>query len=91
MQGATHVIGLLAKPVLSGFVDQDAVNLSPTREMRLSGSTASVPVVARTKLKSESWLDGPVVIEQLDTTTYDTPGWKLFCHETGHLLLERRG
>lgn len=86
-----HVIGLLAKPVLSGFVDQDAVNLSPTREMRLSGSTASVPVVARTKLKSESWLDGPVVIEQLDTTTYVPPGWKLFCHETGHLLLERRG
>jgi N-methylhydantoinase A/oxoprolinase/acetone carboxylase beta subunit len=50
-----------------------------------------VPVVDRSALGSGQRLDGPVVIEQTDTTTVVHEGWCARAHDGGHLLLTRQG
>jgi N-methylhydantoinase A/oxoprolinase/acetone carboxylase beta subunit len=50
-----------------------------------------VPVLDRTALGAGQRLDGPLIIEQPDTTTVIHAGWCARVHNGGHLLLTRNG
>jgi N-methylhydantoinase A len=47
------------------------------------------PVLQRSALAAGAALDGPAVIEQMDTTTIVPPGWSARVDPQGNLLLER--
>ncbi|HTW99725.1 MAG TPA: hydantoinase/oxoprolinase family protein [Acidimicrobiales bacterium] len=86
-----HVVGVTEKPVLEGYLEQDLPGLASSRRLVLRQASGEVPVLARAALVPGTVLEGPLVVEQLDTTTYVPPGWRLTCHESRHLLLEQAG
>ncbi|HTX63414.1 MAG TPA: hydantoinase/oxoprolinase family protein, partial [Acidimicrobiales bacterium] len=85
-----HVVCATAKPKVSGFVDPDLPGLPPSRGVDLRGARGDVRVLARGRLSPGDTLEGPLIVEQLDTTTYVPPGWRLSCHESRHLVLSHR-
>ena len=46
-------------------------------------------VYDRTALKIADTFDGPAIVEQDDTTTLLTPGWRARVDDLGNLVLER--
>lgn len=62
-----------------------------TAEVHLASGAARVPVLDRAGLPANAHFDGPVILTQLDTTTFVAPGWSGSVHETGSLILVRRG
>jgi N-methylhydantoinase A len=60
-----------------------------TREVFHGGAWVEARVVRREELGSGTWLDGPLIVEQSDTTTWVLPGWHLAADEVGVLNIER--
>ncbi|OUL99987.1 hydantoinase/oxoprolinase family protein [Variovorax sp. JS1663] len=59
------------------------------RLIRVAGFAAPVraTVVARASLGTGDAVDGPAVIEQLDTTVLIEPGWTATIHASGHMVV----
>jgi N-methylhydantoinase A len=49
----------------------------------------TAPVYERARLPVGAEFDGPVVVEQVDTTTVVHPGWRLRVDDAGQLILVR--
>lgn len=65
---------------------------SPDGERRLviDNRDVTVPVWQRESLTLHSLVEGPAVVEEMSSTTYVPPGWRLRCGEIGELRLTRR-
>ena len=63
-----------------------------TRMVRVRQSATPVParIYQRAALPLETDLDGPAIIEQLDTTTLVEPGWTARASANGSLLITRK-
>lgn len=64
-----------SRPVL--FIDQSAY--------------IDTPVFRRSSLAAGQVVEGPVLVEQADTTIVVSPGWQVRVHENGPLILEKVG
>lgn len=84
-----HATGLAAVP--------PAVELSPGTTpapeehtaVSIDGKQVDVPVIDRAKLGAGATFAGPVILTQLDTTTFVAPGWQGKVHASGGIILTK--
>jgi N-methylhydantoinase A len=79
--------GLQERPELAAAAGERAPEPRTTRDVRFRAGTASAAVYARDDLGPDVELDGPLVVEQLDSTTVVPPGWRLAVDARGNLRL----
>jgi N-methylhydantoinase A len=60
-----------------------------TRRVYLRGEPMDVAVHHRAALVAGQSLDGPVIVEERETTIFVLPGWVLDVHENGSLFANR--
>ncbi|TVS16593.1 MAG: hydantoinase/oxoprolinase family protein [Gammaproteobacteria bacterium] len=60
------------------------------RQVYLNGEHVSVPVYARDTLARDQRIDGPVIVEERETTVFVLPGWRLSVHADGSLIADRQ-
>ena len=60
-----------------------------TRNVYLRGEPVEVPVYHRTGLEPGQIIDGPVIVEERETTIFVLPDWTLEMHENGSLFANR--
>ncbi|RUM98268.1 hydantoinase/oxoprolinase family protein [Pseudaminobacter arsenicus] len=87
-----HAVGYLAKTVHAHKGAEAAQPCAPrARTIRLRGAAVHASVYSRENLEIGSRLEGPAIIEQMDTTTLIPDGWICECHQSGALVLHRAG
>jgi len=84
-----HIVGVMPKPRVTAVDDAAAEQVATQRKLRLFGKTFDARVVGRASLGSGRRLDGPAIINQMDTTTLVPPGWSAHIVRSGALVLER--
>ncbi len=87
---ATREPPSLPKPPEGGEVDPDRA-LIEERSVVFEDGERETPVYDRGSLGAGDVVKGPAVVEEYDSTTLVPPGWRLEVHDTGCLVLERRG
>jgi N-methylhydantoinase A len=83
--------GLTAAAPIGIIEDGDKVEAYDEATVHLSSGEARVPLVDRAGLGAGATFSGPMILTQLDTTTFVAPGWTGQVHETGALILSREG
>lgn len=83
--------GLTAVAPIGIIEDGDKVEAYDEATVHLSSGEARVPLVDRAGLGAGATFSGPMILTQLDTTTFVAPGWMGHVHETGALILSREG
>lgn len=83
--------GLTAAAPIGIIEDGDKVEAYDEATVHLSSCEARVPLVDRAGLGAGATFSGPMILTQLDTTTFVAPGWTGHVHETGALILSREG
>ena len=81
--------GLTAAAPIGIIEDGDKVEAYDEATVHLSSGEARVPLVDRAGLGAGATFSGPMILTQLDTTTFVAPGWTGHVHETGALILSR--
>lgn len=66
-----------------------AANPKATRPVYLEGKFIDTPVYDRDALAAGQEIEGPVVIEERETTVFVLPGWSLSVHTDGSLIATR--
>lgn len=59
------------------------------RTLHMGGTAVEVPVHDRAALVEGVTLQGPVIVEERETTIFVLPGWALSLHPTGSLVAEK--
>lgn len=83
--------GLTAAAPIGIIEDGDKVEAYDEATVHLATGEARVPLVDRAGLGAGATFSGPIILTQLDTTTFVAPGWTGHVHETGALILSREG
>ncbi|MFC3723135.1 hydantoinase/oxoprolinase family protein [Neoaquamicrobium sediminum] len=83
--------GLTAAAPIGIIEDGDKVEAYDEATVHLATGEARVPLVDRAGLGAGATFSGPMILTQLDTTTFVAPGWTGHVHETGALILSREG
>ncbi len=83
--------GLTAAAPIGIIEDGGKVEAYDEATVHLSSGEARVPLVDRAGLGAGATFSGPMILTQLDTTTFVAPGWTGHVHETGALILSREG
>lgn len=82
-----HVTGIVPKPGNIRLAPTDAPEALAPRQIRLNGEVMTATVHFRDALHHA--VDGPAIIEQLDTTTLVPPGWRATTAPGDNLILTR--
>lgn len=82
--------GLTASPPVTRIQPGKDVVAHDEARVHLAAGEVGVPVVDRATLGAGASFAGPMILTQLDTTTFVAPGWTGLVHETGALILTRR-
>jgi N-methylhydantoinase A len=61
-----------------------------TRAVYLEGQSIDTPVYDRSALAAGQNIEGPVIIEERETTVFVLPGWDLKVHSDGSLIATRK-
>lgn len=77
--------GKVTRETAVALKDKNATPKS-TRTVHLDTGALEVPVYDRTSLASEQEIDGPVIIEERETTVFVLPGWRLNVATDGTLI-----
>lgn len=87
-----HISGRLRKPsMLEPAKGRHGWSDRAERMIRISGQEALATIYARNMVaETAAGVEGPAIIEQMDTTTLVPPGWRGKAVGGGSLLLERR-
>lgn len=89
----TSVIGVRAGIDLASLIDPAGRKatldeaLSETRRVWFSGEWHETPVYAREKLPLDAVIEGPAILEQLDTTTVIEPGDRAGSDKDGNIII----
>lgn len=85
-----HVTGLVAKPVahIQGQ-RRDADQPEEFRTIRLRGSQVEARILPRALMQAGDRLEGPAIIDQMDTTTLVPDGWHAEVDRSGAIILTR--
>ncbi len=70
------------------FADEEAPPKT-TRPVYLEGQSVDTPVYDRNALAPGQDIEGPVIIEERETTVFVLPGWSLNVHSDGSLIATR--
>ncbi|MGI6854545.1 hydantoinase/oxoprolinase family protein [Mesorhizobium sp. 1B3] len=81
--------GLTASPPVTTIAPGKAVAAHDETKVHFASGQVGVPLVDRATLGAGAAFAGPMIITQLDTTTFVAPGWSGLVHETGALILTR--
>jgi N-methylhydantoinase A len=84
-----HMTGVMPKARVVAASDEAAMRGPTTRPIRLFGKVFEARVVGRAALADGGALEGPAIINQMDTTTLIPPGWSARIVRSGALVLER--
>lgn len=84
-----HATGVAASPPVVNLAPGDTPAPNEHTSVSISGVTRDVPVIDRAKLGAGASFVGPLILTQLDTTTYVAPGWRGEVHPSGGILLTR--
>jgi N-methylhydantoinase A len=84
-----HMTGVMPKARVVAAPDEAAVRDPTTRPIRLFGKVFEARVVGRAVLADGRTLEGPAIINQMDTTTLIPPGWSARIVRSGALVLGR--
>jgi len=61
-----------------------------TRKVHLADTPVDVPVYDRAAIAPGQVIDGPVIVEERETTAFILPGWSVDLHENGSLIARKR-
>jgi N-methylhydantoinase A len=61
-----------------------------TRAVHLGDTPSDVPVFDRSALAAGQRIDGPVIVEERETTVFVLPGWSVDLHDNGSLIATRK-
>lgn len=84
-----HVVGHLTKPAQIRLHSYGSSGKKGERLIRVKGQEVTATIWPRDLLTPHSVVEGPAVIEQLDTTTLVPPGWAARGIGLGSLLLTK--
>ena len=62
-----------------------------SRPVYLGGEEVAVPIYERTALAADQVIEGPVIVEERETTVFVLPGWRLRVDADGSLIAGRDG
>jgi N-methylhydantoinase A len=82
------MVGEMPKPRLAPIQPPTGGSKATKRAIRLFGRTVVAAVMERSAL--EGTIEGPAIINQMDTTTLVPPGWRGRRVDAGALVLERK-
>ena len=84
-------VGRIAKPPARTLAPGDAPDAKATRPVYFAEADGFVdcPVYGRAALPAGATLSGPVVVEELDSTTVVHPGYTVHADENANLIVER--
>ncbi|MEO3387942.1 hydantoinase/oxoprolinase family protein [Mesorhizobium sp. CAU 1741] len=87
-----HVTARGATPERSATLPQTekAVSARDRRTVHLRGKPVDVAVRHRTQLAVGDVIQGPVIIEERETTAFILPGWTVELHENGSLVANKQ-
>ena len=85
------VSGPQAEAAPGAFRDRRGTPLKGEREAIFDGRPQPVPVFDRYALPAGFTETGPLIVEEVESTTVVPPGWSLSSTETGDLLARRNG
>ena len=84
-----HATGLAAVPPVVNLAPGAAPAAEEHTTVSIGGASLDVPVLDRARLGAGATFAGPVILTQLDTTTFVSPGWKGEVHPSGAVVLTR--
>ena len=89
-------IGIIDKPTIPGsetLVEDQEIPVTEVRKVRYEGVSEFVDtrIIQRDKLKSGSIVEGPAIIEQMDSTCVIPPDWKAYNDRYGNLIVTHEG
>ncbi len=81
-----HLSGAIPRPRLRA-VRLDDAEPDSQRTIRLFGQTIEASVVSRSTIDADDMVQGPAILNQMDTTTLIPPGWQASPDASGALIL----
>jgi len=89
-------IGIIDKPTIPGsetLLEDQEIPVTEVRKVRYEGVSEFVDtrIIQRDKLKSGSIVEGPAIIEQMDSTCVIPPDWKAYNDRYGNLIVTHEG
>jgi N-methylhydantoinase A len=84
-----HIVGVLPKPRILPIESRPEPGLPSRRQVRLFGRSFEAAVLERDSLASGRRIEGPAIIDQMDTTTLIPAGWHGSTVASGALIVER--
>jgi N-methylhydantoinase A len=84
-----HATGLAASPPIVKLEPGQTPAPDEYTAVSIGGASRDVPVLERAKLGAGATFAGPIILTQLDTTTYVAPGWRGEVHPSGGILLTK--
>jgi N-methylhydantoinase A len=85
-----HITGTMPRPRMRAVAAEDAEPASQ-RTIRLSGHPVEAMVVSRSALDAGQVVNGPAIVNQMDTTTLIPTGWQASQSRSGALILSHLG
>lgn len=85
-----HLTGHLPKPAPAVAATAEIATPPSTRAIRLRGNPVEARVFEREGIAANSRIEGPAIIEQMDSTTLVPDGWELRLARNGALIITRK-
>jgi N-methylhydantoinase A len=83
-----HITGAIPGPRLRAVRDDDDAPISE-RSIRLDAKVVQATVLGRAAVAADATVQGPAILNQMDTTTLIPPGWQAHLASSGALILSR--
>jgi N-methylhydantoinase A len=84
-----HIVGAMPKPGVRPAEQTPEPGQPESRQVRLLGRSFAVAVLERGNLAPGQRIDGPAIVNQMDTTTLIPAGWHGRTVKSGALIVER--
>jgi N-methylhydantoinase A len=83
-----HITGAIPRPRLRAVRDDDDAPVAQ-RPIRLGARIVEAAVLGRAAVAADAVVQGPAILNQMDTTTLIPPGWQARLAASGALILSR--
>jgi N-methylhydantoinase A len=83
-----HITGAIPRQRLRAVRDDDDTPASE-RPIRLGARVVEAAVLGRSAVAADAAVQGPAILNQMDTTTLIPPGWQARLAPSGALILSR--
>ena len=84
-----HVVGIMPKPRIAPMASTPEPGPPSRRQVRLFGGSHQAVVLERDDLAAGRQIDGPAIVDQMDTTTLIPAGWHASTVASGALIVAR--